>query len=56
VLLTGTIPGNTHPVAWTRTQHNARVFYTSLGAPEDFETPGFLRLLANAVAWAGGAL
>ena len=31
VLLTGTIPGNTHPVAWIRMHRDARVFYTSLG-------------------------
>lgn len=50
-LLTGTIPGNTYPVAWTRLHHKARVFYTSLGAFEDFQSPSFLRLLSNAVMW-----
>jgi type 1 glutamine amidotransferase len=41
------------PVAWTyRTKANGRVFYTSLGSPEDFELPQFQRLLRNAVYWA----
>jgi type 1 glutamine amidotransferase len=52
VLLTGTIPAHTHPVAWARTHNGGRVFYTSLGHPEDFKIAGFLRLLVNALAWA----
>ena len=51
LLLTGTIPGDTQPVAWTHMYHGARVFYTSLGALADFQSPNFLRLLSNAVAW-----
>jgi type 1 glutamine amidotransferase len=51
VLLTGKIPGHTEPVAWTRRQHGGRVFYTSLGHPDDFRQPGFLKLLANALFW-----
>jgi len=51
-LLTGTIPGHTEPVAWTRVYKGGRVFYTSLGHPDDFRRPGFLRLLANALFWA----
>jgi type 1 glutamine amidotransferase len=51
VLLTGTFPGHTHPVAWVRPYRGGRVFYTSLGHPVDFGNPSFLRLLANAVAW-----
>jgi type 1 glutamine amidotransferase len=60
VLLRGTFPGQTYPVAWVRrapTGHQAkhgrggRVFYTSLGHPTDFRNPNFLRLLANAVSW-----
>ena len=31
-----------------------RVFYSLLGRPDDFQQPGFLRLLANAVVWAAG--
>ncbi len=50
-LLTGTIPGHTEPVAWARLHKQARVFYTSLGHPDDFREPSFLRLLVNAIFW-----
>jgi type 1 glutamine amidotransferase len=50
-LLTGTIPDHTEPVAWVRTHRGGRVFYTSLGHPDDFRQPGFLRLLADALFW-----
>jgi nicotinamidase-related amidase/type 1 glutamine amidotransferase len=40
------------PVAWTRQFGQSRVFYTSLGAPADFQRPVFQRLLSNAVTWA----
>lgn len=41
------------PVAWTRTYGpgKARIFYTSLGAPEDMRSADVQRLLLNAVAW-----
>ncbi|HCN30199.1 MAG TPA: hypothetical protein DIT64_15955 [Verrucomicrobiales bacterium] len=41
------------PVAWTRSYgaNKARVFYTSLGAPEDMRIADVRRLLANAVKW-----
>jgi type 1 glutamine amidotransferase len=41
------------PVAWTRTYGSgkARIFYTSLGAPEDMRSADVRRLLLNAVAW-----
>ena len=52
VLLTGRIPGHTEPVAWTRLHGGGRVFYTSLGHPDDFHQPSFLKLLANALFWA----
>jgi type 1 glutamine amidotransferase len=52
VLLTGTIPGHTEPVAWTRLHRGGRVFYTSLGHPDDFRQPSFLKLLVNALFWA----
>lgn len=54
VLLTGESPGHTQPVAWTRLHHGGRVFYTSLGHPDDFRDPNFLRLLSNAVYWTCG--
>ncbi len=52
-LLTGTIPNKEpEPVAWTNTYKKSRIFYTSLGHPDDFENPQFRRLLINAVFWA----
>jgi type 1 glutamine amidotransferase/nicotinamidase-related amidase len=55
VLLTGSIPGATpEPAAWTRRFGESRVFYTSLGHPDDFQNPNFQKLLANAVVWALG--
>jgi hypothetical protein len=40
------------PIAWTHAYMGGRVFYTSLGHPDDFETPAFRRLLLNGVFWA----
>ncbi len=52
ILLRGTIPNHPpEPVAWTRDYKNGRVFYTSLGAEETFDQPGFRRMLANALFW-----
>jgi type 1 glutamine amidotransferase len=51
VLLTGSIPGHQEPVAWTRTHRGGRVFYTSLGDPDDFQHPSFLSLVVNAILW-----
>jgi type 1 glutamine amidotransferase len=43
------------PVAWTNLPKTGnRVFYTSLGHPEDFEIPDFRRLLVNGMVWALG--
>jgi putative membrane-bound dehydrogenase-like protein len=51
VLLMGSIPGHTEPLAWTRLHNGGRVFYTSLGHPRDFENESFRRLLTNALYW-----
>jgi nicotinamidase-related amidase/type 1 glutamine amidotransferase len=52
-LLMGTIPGKSvEPVAWTHRYNKSRVFYTSLGHPEDFRSPEFVRLMHNAARWA----
>ena len=51
VLLTGSFPDHSHPVAWTRPNQSGRVFCTSLGHPADFHEPDFLRLLTNAIFW-----
>jgi type 1 glutamine amidotransferase/nicotinamidase-related amidase len=40
------------PIAWTNTHRGGRIFFTSLGAKQDFEDPRFIRLLLNAVTWA----
>lgn len=56
-LLIGSIPDQApEPVAWTHTYgpKAARIFYTSLGHPDDFQNPEFRRLLVNGVAWALG--
>lgn len=54
VLLEGSIPGHTEPIAWTRTYKGGRVFYTSLGHPSDFKDENFVRLLINGIYWANG--
>ena len=52
VLFDGDITGQSPEiVAWTRERNGGRVFYTSLGAPDTFELPGFRRMLANALFW-----
>ncbi len=51
VLLRGSIPKESEPVAWVREKDGRRVFYTSLGTPDDFQDPNFLRLLVNGLAW-----
>ncbi|MBX7208613.1 MAG: ThuA domain-containing protein [Verrucomicrobiaceae bacterium] len=54
-LLIGTAQGQqpAQPVAWTRLygRNKARIFYTSLGAPEDMPQPDVRRLLLNGLAW-----
>ncbi|MCO5238792.1 MAG: ThuA domain-containing protein [Chitinophagaceae bacterium] len=52
VLLNGTAEENTQPVAWTRYSGKSRVFYTSLGYPDDFSLPQFRQLLINGIQWA----
>jgi type 1 glutamine amidotransferase len=51
VLLTASTPDYSEPVAWVRQHNGARVFYTSLGVPDDFNDDSFRRLLVNAVFW-----
>ena len=53
-LLMGHLAGRTNVemAAWSYTGNNRRVFYTSLGGPEDFKLHGFRTLLRNAVLWA----
>jgi type 1 glutamine amidotransferase len=56
-LLLGAIPGQpTEPIAWTREYgpKKARIFYSSLGHPDDFQNPEIRKFLLNAVNWALG--
>ncbi len=52
-LLRGQVEGNDiiEPVVWVNTAQDRRVFYTSLGNPEDFQLPVFRRLLLNGILW-----
>jgi len=53
LLLIGSIPDQKpEPVAWINMYKSARIFYTSLGHPDDFRNPQFRRLIINAVFWA----
>jgi type 1 glutamine amidotransferase len=51
VLLTGAIPNDSEPIAWVREHNGGRVFYTSLGHPDDFMNDNFVRLVTNAIFW-----
>jgi type 1 glutamine amidotransferase len=51
ILMTGSIPDHTEPVTWVREHKGGRVFYTSLGHPDDFKDENFVRMLTNAVFW-----
>ncbi|MBI1354596.1 MAG: hypothetical protein GC160_09640 [Acidobacteria bacterium] len=42
------------PVAWVKTYNGARVFFTTLGHPDDFRQEGVRRLLVNGILWALG--
>lgn len=51
VLLTGSIPEQTEPIAWTRNYKGGRIFYTSLGHQKDFDDPNFVAMIVNALHW-----
>jgi len=51
VLLTGSILDHSEPIAWVREYKGGRVFYTSLGHPDDFKNEHFVRMLTNAIFW-----
>ncbi len=48
----GRIADRAEPLTWTRSRGKARVLYTGLGHPNDFDVPAFRRLLVNAIFWA----
>lgn len=58
VLLRGKVDGHpAEPVAWTHDLEGRRIFYTSLGHPNDFKEESFRRLLLNGIEWSlGGPL
>lgn len=45
-----------NPVAWTTAHNQGRVFFTTLGHPDDFDVPSFRSLLINGIRWAIGDL
>ena len=53
VLQNGSVPDVVEPVTWIREAGEGRgkVFYTSLGHPDDFKEPQFHTMLVNAVKW-----
>ena len=51
-LINGSANNKTHPMAWARVKGNQRIFYTSMGLPDDFKDKRFLKLLTNAMEWA----
>ena len=46
--------GTPNPVAWTKHFGKARVFFTTLGHPQDFEVESVRKLLINGMFWALG--
>ena len=52
LLMTAATEGKVEPVAWTRDYGKSRVFYTSLGYPDDFDLPQFRTMLTNGIFWA----
>src|SRR4029453_1994306 len=44
----------TQPVAWTRQYKRSRVFFTTLGHPDDFAQESMRRLVINGMYWALG--
>ncbi len=47
--------GGDHPISWTNTVGDGRIFYTGLGhAAETFADPRVLQHLAAGIEWAGG--
>jgi type 1 glutamine amidotransferase/nicotinamidase-related amidase len=54
-LIIGAVPGHPpEPVAWTNIPRagKSRIFYTSLGHPDDFKNAMFRKLLLNGLCWA----
>lgn len=43
--------GGQQPVTWVRELMGQRIFYTSLGGPDDMEQPDLRRMIVNALFW-----
>jgi len=52
VLLMGKVNDSVEPIAWTRNAGKSRVFYISIGYPDDFQTQHFITLLTSGIKWA----
>ena len=52
VLLMGKVNDLVEPIAWTRMAGKSRVFYISIGYPDDFQTEPFTTLLTSGIKWA----
>lgn len=52
VLMNGSAGDHTEPLTWTRTHRGARVVYSGLGHPDDFQQAEFGKLLVNMIFWA----
>jgi len=50
-LLRATTDEASETVAWARERGRQRIFYTSLGVPEDFSQPTFIQMLVRATFW-----
>jgi len=45
-------PAEDQPIAWTwQNEYKGRVFFTTMGHPEDFAVEAFQRLMVNAIHW-----
>ncbi|MEJ7769762.1 MAG: ThuA domain-containing protein [Chitinophagaceae bacterium] len=53
LLLTGKTIEGEQPVAWTRKNHGGRVVYIGLGGVQDWLNADFVKLVTNALFWAG---
>ncbi len=51
VLLMGKVNDLVEPIAWTRNAGKSRVFYISMGYPDDFQTQQFITLLTSGIKW-----
>jgi type 1 glutamine amidotransferase len=55
ILATATWADRKHPVAWTHSYGDGKVFFCALGhGPNTFEVGAVLKLLGNACVWAAG--